>query len=207
LLSLINGTLKASGGSINISSKARVGTVHQQDEFNPLIPLTVYDVVSIGLIVGTKNGDSKKEIMDKRIKSALEEFGISRLSKRTFRSLSGGERQKVQLCRAMVQNPELLLLDEPTNNLDMDWQEKLIDLIDGIYRSTGKTVIMSTHIIGHLPPCCGRLFMLKAGRLIFDGPIDEGLTAGYLEELYGCRVSIRSISGRRHCFSTGAGET
>jgi iron complex transport system ATP-binding protein len=138
-----------------------------------------------------------------RIDEALEQMDIAHLGRRAYRNLSGGEQQKVQLARALVQKPELLLLDEPTTGLDLDWQERLVELVGGLSQTRGLTVVMTTHALSHLPACCQRAILLRAGRVLFDGPAHEALTAGRLGELYGCPVEVIERHGRYHCLSAG----
>lgn len=80
--------------------------------------------------------------MDKKLVSdALELVGISRLGQRHFNELSGGERQKVILAMALVQQPELLLLDEPTTHLDIAHQIEILELVRILKKERGLTVI------------------------------------------------------------------
>ncbi len=220
LLSLINAMQKPTDGRASIFGtdlmslrqleilelRRRIAVVLQSAEFNPVVPLTALEVVEIarsgqrGLLKPLSASDH--EIAH----SALEQLGIASLAKRTYRSLSGGERQKVQLARALAQKPDLLLLDEPTTGLDMDWQERLIALIEKLFLEMRITIVMTTHITGHLPACCGRVILLRAGRILFDAETADALTSERLGELYSCNVEVVFRSGRLHCFGAGSGE-
>lgn len=220
LLKLLNATVKPTKGKIILLGKnphklsqadllglrRRIATVLQIVDFNPSIPLTAGEVVEMSRIGRNGLGKplSSEDIL--KVRESMKLLGIQDLEKRTYRSLSGGERQKVQLARALAQEPDILLLDEPTTSLDMDWQERLVTLIREIYLQCKFTIVMTTHITGHLPSCCHRIILLKQGQILFDGSAKDALTQGRLEELYDCRVDVIDRSGRKHCFGVGARE-
>lgn len=184
--------------------RRRIGLVPQQTHFNWAVPLTVYEVVEMARVgmngVGRSLGTEDKII----IESSLEQMGILSLARRPYRSLSGGERQKVQLARALAQQPDLLILDEPTAGLDMDWQERLVQLIMNLFRRYKLTVVLATHITGHIPPCCSRIILLGEGRIIADGKPSDVLNVENLSKLYNCPLEVYKRNGRIHCIATGA---
>jgi putative ABC transport system ATP-binding protein len=84
--------------------------------------------------------------------------------------LSGGEQQRVAVARALVHDPALVLADEPTGNLDADAAKVVLDLLDGLARELGKTVMMATHsreVIG----VADRVFLIQQGQLVEQGPL------------------------------------
>jgi len=216
LLGLMNALLKPSGGELILFGKSahtltrhdildirkKVAILLQTSDYNVTIPMTVRELVEIGR-TGIRGlfrplSEVDKDIVD----SVLLQLGLKSLAHRTYRTLSGGERQKAQLARALAQEPQLLLLDEPFTGLDMDWQERLVGIIQDIFIKTGITIVMTTHITGHLPPSCQRAILLSEGRILFDGKTEEALTGDKLEKLYHCPVDVILRSGRRHCFAT-----
>ena len=64
-------------------------------------------------------------------------------------------------------------------------------------------MLMTTHVVHHLPACCNRLILLRKGKLIFDGPKEEGLTSAYMSELYECPMEIVRHGNRHYCVSRG----
>jgi iron complex transport system ATP-binding protein len=220
LLKLMNATLKPFKGKMTLLGRdpdklslmemlrlrRKIATVPQIVDFNPSIPLTIREVVEMARI--GRNGPGKPLSTEdiSRVNESMELLGIHNLKNRTYRSLSGGERQKVQLARVLAQEPDILLLDEPTSSLDMDWQERLVTLIQEIYTRNKFTIVMTTHVTGHLPSCCRRIILLKQGRILFDGSAGDALTKENLEKLYHCRVDVLDRSGRKHCFGVGAVE-
>lgn len=179
--------------------RGRIGTVAQRADYQRLAPLTSAEVVAIGRL-GPRGLLARLNREDHAaIEQAMERMGCAALARRAYRSLSGGEQQKVQLARALAQCPELLLLDEPTTGLDFDWQERLVALIEELNRADGLTILMTTHALGHLPAGCGRAMLLRGGRMLADGPAAETLQAGPLSALYGCAVEVAERGGRRIC--------
>lgn len=216
LLGLMNALLKPSGGELALFGKSaqtlsrhdildirkKVAILLQSPDYNVAIPLTVRELVEIGR-TGIRGLFRPLSPVDKDIvDSVLLQLGLKSLAHRTYRTLSGGERQKTQLARALAQEPHLLLLDEPFTGLDMDWQERLAGIIQDIFQKFQIAIVMTTHITGHLPPSCQRAILLSEGRILFDGKTEEALTAEKLEELYHCPVDVIHRSGRIHCFAT-----
>ncbi len=181
--------------------RRRVGFVPQAADYQADLPLTVREVVAMGLAgpAGLLRGPGRGG--RERIADWLARLDLDGMHDRTFRSLSGGEQQKVLLARAMVQEPRLLLLDEPAANLDMDWKERLASLLERVYAEHPMTVVMVSHETGLLPGCCGQVALMGAGRLVHVGPPGETLAEVALSELYGCRIEILERGGRRHALA------
>lgn len=94
-------------------------------------------------------------------------LGIRKLARKKPYELSGGEKQRVAVCRALINNPEVILADEPTGNLDSKASEVLINLFEDIYKKMNKTIIMVTHdpqVASH----CKRIIFLKDGVILED---------------------------------------
>ncbi len=97
-------------------------------------------------VVRMLTGGSRKDA-EKRITSVLTMLGIDRLHKRHPKELSGGEKQKVCMARAIINNPSVLLADEPTGNLDPEASAEIMRLLELIHRQ-GTTIVLATHDIG-----------------------------------------------------------
>jgi len=217
LLRMMNATIKPTKGEVRVLGKnskelsppeiralhKQVAIVPQFMDYNPSIPLTASEVVGIARIAHRRLFHSLNPTDREIIDSSLSLLGISSLKNRTFRSLSGGEQQKVNLARALAQKPKILLLDEPTTGLDMDWQERLVQIIQDIFSKIKITIIMTTHITSHLPPCCDRAALLYQGRILFEGETKQALDKHNLERLYQCHLNVITHSGRQYCIGTG----
>jgi putative ABC transport system ATP-binding protein len=119
--------------------RSHVGLVFQ---FFHLLPhLSVRDNVALPEWIG---GRPDAEI-ETRVQSLLETVGLADRARDTVQKLSGGEMQRVALCRALIRRPRLLLADEPTGNLDDDTSRRVMDLLLGMAREAGSTLIYVTH--------------------------------------------------------------
>jgi ABC-type multidrug transport system ATPase subunit len=107
---------------------------------------------------------------------------LAGLSDRSFRSLSGGTKQKLSIALALASEPRLLILDEPTGSLDASSRERFFELFDEVDEST--TVILCSHRLEEIRPLVDRVLFLEEGRLIYDGAAGSFLdasNAGVLE--------------------------
>lgn len=95
----------------------------------------------------------------------LEQLGIDKLKKSIFKSLSGGEKQRLSIALALIGNPQIAILDELTTGLDPEARREAWELIDGI-RKRGVTVILVTHFMDEAERLCDRLAMIHNGRII-----------------------------------------
>jgi ABC-type cobalamin/Fe3+-siderophores transport system ATPase subunit len=218
LLSILDATLRPSRGTLSVfgqnpwslsearraKMRAGIGVVPQRTDFNSLIPLSVHEVVAIGRLSGQAFKSSLSGEDRQIIDESMALMGISSMAGRGYRTLSGGEQQKVQLARALAQKPALLLLDEPAAGLDLYWQEQLTTLIGRLNESLGLPVVMTTHILHHLPSCCQRAALMYKGRILFDGPVEEAICPERIGQAFGLPVEILEHGGRRYCLKAGA---
>ena len=120
----------------------------------------------------------------------LDLTGLSPLRKQGFVTLSGGEKQRVLIARALAQQTAVLVLDEPTNHLDIKYQLQLMELV----RKSGCTVVAAIHDLNLAASYCDRLYAMKDGCIVGDGAPRELLTPDFLRSLY--EVEAEILSGR-----------
>jgi phosphonate transport system ATP-binding protein len=118
-----------------------------------------------------------------RAQAALDAVGIGRLAQLRVDRLSGGERQKVAVARALNQNPELILADEPTANLDPTAAREVADLLARIAEERGVALITVAHTLSLLPNLAQRVVGLRSGSILFDRPIGD-IDEGQMQQLY-----------------------
>jgi len=196
---LLNGVeVGAASAWRRTAARRTIGYVPQTSDYNAHLPLTVEEVVHMGR--DGRRGLLRRQTQEDRsiVGRWMERLGLAALASRTFRTLSGGEQQKVLIARAMVQEPDLLLLDEPAANLDLDWKARIVRLLDDVYRATGLTAIMVTHETGMLPAACGRVALMRGGTVLGTGHPAQMLTPSALDAVYGCAVDVANVQGRRH---------
>ena len=99
-----------------------------------------------------------------------------------------------------------MLLDEPAAGLDLDWQEKVTQLVADLYNRFEKTIIMVTHDVDRLPECCNRVLLLRNGNVLAKCAPSEVFKADVLSNLYGCTIEVAERKGRFHAYSLGLRE-
>ena len=132
-----------------------------------------------------------------RVDAETERLGLQKLRESPFGRLSTGEQMKVLIARAMLSRPQLLLLDEPSVGLDMGARARLIQQIDALHaRVPAPTVVVVTHHLDELPTRVDHVVLLKAGRILAQGPPEEVLTSERMSDLFSCRIRVIRDSGR-----------
>jgi len=129
------------------------------------------------------------EEMRERAFEALERMDALRLAKQLVGEMSAGEKRRILIARALVHRPRQLLLDEPSNALDLAAQRELRETLRRLARE-GTGLVLVTHHLGDIPPEVERVILMRAGRIVGDGPRQEMLTEARLSELFNARVRI-----------------
>ena len=119
-----------------------------------------------------------------QVEIVIEETGLLSEAHKKIEQLSKGYRQRVGLANALLHNPEVLILDEPTTGLDPNQLIEIRDLIKKVAKESGKTVLLSTHIMQEVEAICDRVIILNKGKLIHDKSIKETLKETSLENLF-----------------------
>ena len=130
--------------------------------------------------------------------AALDRVGILDLHNRLIGELSGGQRRRVLLARALANQPELLLLDEPMAGLDATAQHQFLDIIDGL-RSDGATVVLSTHDLSCVSQRCDKAACLNR-RLVAFGTPGEVLNEDILGETFGTHLLLVHLDGQAYAY-------
>jgi iron complex transport system ATP-binding protein len=138
----------------------------------------------------------------KRALELLDRLGCAAFAERSFNTLSSGERQRVQLARTLMNEPGLLLLDEPTAGLDLGGREDLVGRLGALAADpTTPPIVLVTHHVDEIPPSFTHVLMLRAGRILASGPIDDVLTSETLSECFGIPVDLRRHGTRWTAFA------
>ncbi len=138
----------------------------------------------------------------KEIAWALDAVEARDLARRPLAELSGGERQRLLLGQALIGRPKLLLLDEPLMSLDPHRQASVIDLVSGLHRDLGVTVLFSAHEVSPLVGALDRVLYLGGGSAAI-GTVDEVITATVLSRLYGAPIDVIRVKDRIFVMSGG----
>ncbi|WP_159917937.1 ABC transporter ATP-binding protein [Pantoea sp. 18069] len=196
LLRMIYRTLQPASGSVRVNGSdvwrtsardnARAMAVLAQENASEF-ELRVRDVVLMGRTPHQSPFARDGEEDFRIVAQALQRVDAEVLSERIFSTLSGGEKQRVLMARALAQQAPLLVLDEPTNHLDVRHQFELMNLI----RSLGLTALAALHELPLAAHYCDRLYLLKDGALVAQGTPTQVLTPDIIADVYGVRALVR----------------
>jgi iron complex transport system ATP-binding protein len=125
------------------------------------------------------------------VEKAMRMTDVLRLADREIDQVSGGERQRVIIARALAQRPKVLLLDEPTLHLDVNHQLEVLDLVQDLAKSEGLTVIMVSHDLDLAARYCDRVIMLSEGSIRAAGKVEKVLTSENLEAVFKIRAYVK----------------
>lgn len=178
-------------------ARLRIGYVPQSFPIDPSFPILASEAVMTGAIGRTGLFRSPGRQENERVMQLMEMMRVAHLAHRPLGQLSGGERQKVSLARAILQEPDILLLDEPTANLDIAVQKEVLKLIDEIHKEGNLTFLFVTHDFTMLPAAMDRAVLLDHGKVVFDGDIDTALSGETLSRLFGYPLNTFKRDGRR----------
>lgn len=193
LLRTLYGALKPTAGLIQIDDTPvaaispagrarRIGVVAQEPPSGT--PLTVADMVLLGRSPHRK-GFERYTPADRALAiQAMRRVGVEDLARRGYEQLSGGEKQRVLIARALAQGTDHLLLDEPTNHLDIRHQHAILHCV----RDLGVTTIVVLHDLNLAARHCDRIVLLHHGEVLAVGAPYQVLTPALLESVYGVRV-------------------
>jgi iron complex transport system ATP-binding protein len=176
------------------SKTARLLAVVPQEEPTPF-PFTAREIVTLGrLAFGSRIFDSKEDL--DAADEAMRLAGCEELAQRPITELSGGEKQRVLIARALAQNAPVILMDEPTSHLDPSHQSFVADMIANLAKA-GRCVLTVVHDLNLASVFASRAILLHRGLMLMDRPVEEVLQSPLLEEAYGSQFErVRTPSGR-----------
>jgi iron complex transport system ATP-binding protein len=162
----------------------RIAVVAQ--EFTVEFDFTVLEMVMIGRTphkrAFARDDDKDREIVEQ----AIEHVGCEHLSSRSFNTLSGGEKQRVLIARALAQGADHLILDEPTSHLDIRYQMEILELVALL----GITVLAAVHDLSLAALFCDTVYLLADGRILTFGSPEAVITSDMVRHAYGADVLV-----------------
>lgn len=194
LLRLLAGILKPTTGKVAVEGQPlsglprrlaaqKIAYLEQQADTGEAI--TVRDAVELGRTPWLTPLQPWSNEDDRIVAGALADADLHGFESRFWATLSGGEKQRVHLARALAQRPRILLLDEPTNHLDVRHQLSMLDLVAGL----PVTSIIALHDLNQAL-ACDRVGVMAGGRLVAVGSPQEVLSVERIAEVFGVRASI-----------------
>ncbi|MGV8877204.1 MAG: ABC transporter ATP-binding protein [Rhodoglobus sp.] len=168
--------------------RARLAAFVEQDASTDSA-LTVEMVVRLGRLPHQSLWEADSALSAAIVAESLATVNMAAFRDREFQSLSGGEKQRVMLAKALAQQPRLLVLDEPTSHLDIAAQLSVLELLQGL-RHTGVTVLAALHDLSLAASYSDHIIVLSQGRVVAAGATETVLTEALIAEVYGVRAVI-----------------
>ncbi len=152
---------------------------------NAVDDFPVLDYLLFGTVNKMNFYQSPKEEDKKRVLDCAKQFEITHLLDKKLGEISGGERQIVSICAAIVQDTNLVILDEPTSALDIKNQHAVLSIIKRIAKEQGKTFILSSHNPNHALYLSSNVFLLRHGKIMAQGQAEDIINIEALKTVYG----------------------
>ena len=186
------GTVSPAGGLDRRATALRIAFLPQEEHWE--FPFPVEEVVACGRFarVASLFRDAAED--HAAVDTSLAAVGLAKLRGRPITELSGGERRRAVLARALAQRAPALLLDEPTTALDLEHRHAVLKVL----KASGGTVVLATHDLDAAAACCGRAVVLSEGRVVADGPPLDVITEDLLASVFRVRARVRREHGHRH---------
>lgn len=157
-----------------------------KQENNSDFDYRVIDIVLMGRLPYKKSlEDYSLEDHDIAMEN-LKKLGMKDFAQRNYNSLSGGEKQRVLIARALTQDTEIMILDEPTNHLDIYYQMFLMQIL----KKLSMTVISVFHDLNFASKFCDEIYVLKAGKILVSGKPDEVINPQIIKEAFNLESKI-----------------
>ena len=187
LLKTLLGLQPAVSGRIAISTPAKFGYVPQAIQFDPLYPLTGFDVALMGTFrrVGPTRFPSRAE--KDFVRECLAATAATEFAAQKFSQLSGGQKQRVLIARALATKPDVLILDEPTAGVDVKATRALLEFISQIHAERKLTVLLVTHDLPLVKKHAQQIIWLHDGQVL-HGSVAELFTPERMAQIFGMEV-------------------
>ncbi len=202
LLKLLMGLLRPESGAVHLFGQdlrtLSPAKIAQQIAFVPqetsqVFPFTLGELVLMGRYPFHQpfdgwGWDSSDDV--NRASQAMKDLEIESLADRMMSDVSGGERQRAMIARALTQDPQILLLDEPTAFLDLYHQLDIARKLRRLNHDRGLTVVMVSHDLNLASQCCDQLLLLHQGEIVKRGCPREVIRPEILEPVYRCEIIV-----------------
>ena len=180
----VRGSVRIAGASVQEAQRRNiVAYVPQSEEVDWTFPVSVWDVVMMGRY-GGMNFMRIPRAEDKRVaQECLERVGMTEFKDRQIGELSGGQKKRVFLARALAQRGRIMLLDEPFTGVDVQTEDAIIELLRELRRE-GHIMLVSTHNLGSVPEFCDQVVLVNR-TVLAAGPTEEIFTESNLTSAFG----------------------
>ena len=180
-----------------------VAVVPQTNEIR--FSFSVREIVAMGRMPfqSMMGGETREDA--RIVDDAIEKVGLSAMKDRHINTMSGGERQRVMIARALAQTPKILLMDEPTLHLDINTQFEALDLVHDLSRESDLTVVIVSHDLPMVARYCDKIAMIHDHRVMCCGTPEEVLTPDNMRTVFNvdAELGIDSKNGLRTVYLHG----
>jgi iron complex transport system ATP-binding protein len=193
VLDFYHGTILLENQSLKNFSQQKlarmIAVVPQESHFE--FDFTTLEIVLMGRLPYLSRLQFESANDKKLAKKMMELTKCWEFRAKYIKYLSGGEKQRVIVARALVQQPRYLLLDEPTSHLDLNFQYEIMDIISQLNQNEKVTIISVFHDINLASRYCSRLLIMKEGQIIADGSPDVVINHENLTKIYGFDIILK----------------
>lgn len=168
LLPPTNGSVTIKGIAVSNRSKIHTMIGYLPQDFNFYPQLSVYEALDYLAVLGGIDNQKQRRL---RIRHLLHQVNLWQHRKIKVRALSGGMRRRLGIAQALLNDPQVLIVDEPTAGLDPEERVRFRNLLSEF--AIGRTVILSTHIVGDVEFACDRLAILNQGQIVYQGRVQD----------------------------------
>ncbi len=198
MMRCINRMHEPTGGDILIDGESVLGKTPGEiaklvsnvpAEMNASFGLTVFETVMLGRYPYLQNMWWETEEDETIVEETLKKFGVQHLEDRPLNMLSSGERQRVMIAKAYVQEPRLMLVDEPTSHLDMKYKLDVMEYLKAMVKQD-MTILVAEHDISLMARYCDLCIIMKKGELVTIGNPKEVITEELIRDVYEVEASV-----------------
>ena len=181
-IQMLIGLLRPTSGQICYAEKLKLGVVFQNSVLDAR--LTVLEDLTI-------RAKQYKEMPTGRIERLVSQLGLSAFAKQPYGTLSGGQKRRVDIARALLNSPDLLFLDEPTTGLDIQTRESIWSLLKQIQKEEKMTIVLTTHYLNEADDA-DKIYIVDHGQVIAQGSADQ-IKGNYARNVL--RILTQDVAG------------
>lgn len=198
MMRCINHLHKISSGDVLIDGESVLGKTPAEiarkvsnvpAELKASFGLTVFETVMLGRYPYLQNVWWETEEDETLVEETMEKFGVFHLRDRPLNMLSSGERQRVLIAKAYVQEPRLMLVDEPTAHLDMKYKLDVMEYLNAMVKKD-MSILVAEHDISLMARYCKRCIIMKQGKIYAVGDPKEVITEELIQDVYEVSASV-----------------
>ena len=189
-ISMLIGLKKPTQGQIRYAPNTKIGVVFQSSVLDEM--LTVRENLTI-------RAQQYKEIVASRVDDLIHQLGLTAFQKQLYGTLSGGQKRRVDIARALLSQPDILFLDEPTTGLDIQTRKVIWDLLSRLQKDEGLTIILTTHYLDEADEA-DQIYIVDHGKVIAQGSA-TAIKSQYASNIL--KIRFKEMKGLEKLLQTG----